>query len=120
MFIIIYSNRAIDLYTIKVYSLEHKQCYNIVIGKEKHIFLHFTTSPQGDSMTCCIKLWFHRLKIQSKHNLFMAFGSTMIVTLGRQQYNVIGERSTTLTTLIAILGHQTQQKLKTILYTVQN
>ena len=36
---IISSNSAIDLYTIKAYSLEHnKQCYNnIVIGKKKYI-----------------------------------------------------------------------------------
>ena len=27
-FIIIYSNSAVDLYAIKAYSLEHKQCYN--------------------------------------------------------------------------------------------
>ena len=33
------SNSAIDLYTIKAYSLEHKQCYNIVIGKRE---IHFT------------------------------------------------------------------------------
>ena len=38
-FIIIYSNSAIDLYTIKAYSLEHTQCYNIVIGKEKYIYI---------------------------------------------------------------------------------
>ena len=33
-FLVIYSNTAIDLYTIKVYSLEYKNCYNIVVGKE--------------------------------------------------------------------------------------
>ena len=32
-FVIIYSDSIIDPYTIKAYSLEHKQCYNIVIGK---------------------------------------------------------------------------------------
>ena len=32
-----YSNSAIDPYTIRAYRLEHKQCYNIVIGKEKYI-----------------------------------------------------------------------------------
>ena len=26
-----------DLYPIKSFSLEHKQCYNIVIGKENYI-----------------------------------------------------------------------------------
>ena len=37
---IIYSNSALDPYTIKVYSsLEHKQCYNIIIGKEKYIYI---------------------------------------------------------------------------------
>ena len=36
-FIIIYSNSAIDPYTIRAYSLEHKQCYNIVIDKGKYI-----------------------------------------------------------------------------------
>ena len=30
-------NSAIDPYTIKAYSLEDKQCYNIVIDKEKYI-----------------------------------------------------------------------------------
>ena len=40
MFIIIYSNSVIDIYTIKAYSLEHEQCYNIiVVGKEKHIYI---------------------------------------------------------------------------------
>ena len=31
-----YSESAIDLYTVKAFSLEHKQCYNIVevIGKK--------------------------------------------------------------------------------------
>ena len=29
---ILYSNSTIDLYTIKPFSLEYKQCYNIVIG----------------------------------------------------------------------------------------
>ena len=37
---IIYSNNsAIDPYTIKAYSLEHKQCYNIVIDEEKYIYI---------------------------------------------------------------------------------
>ena len=36
----IYSNSVIDPYTIRAYSLEqHKQCYNIVIGKEKYIYI---------------------------------------------------------------------------------
>ena len=35
----IYSNSVIDPYSIKAYSLEHKQCYNIVIGKEKYIYI---------------------------------------------------------------------------------
>ena len=35
----IYSNSAIDLYSIKAYNLEHKQRYNIVIGKEKYIYI---------------------------------------------------------------------------------
>ena len=35
----VFSNSTIDLYTIKVYSLEHKQCYNIVIGKEKYSYI---------------------------------------------------------------------------------
>ena len=35
----IYSNvSAIDLYTVKAFSLAHGKCYNIVIGKEKYIF----------------------------------------------------------------------------------
>ena len=34
-----YSNSVIDLYTIKACSLEHKQCYNIVIGEEKYIYI---------------------------------------------------------------------------------
>ena len=34
-FIIIYSNSAMDPYTMRACSLEHKQCYNIVIGKEQ-------------------------------------------------------------------------------------
>ena len=41
MFIAIYSkysNSDIDPYTIKAYSLEHKQCYNIVIGKRTFTF----------------------------------------------------------------------------------
>ena len=59
-----HSNSAIDLYAIKAYSLELKQCYNIFIGKEKYyVYLHFKTSPQGHSTTC-IKLSFHTLKIQ--------------------------------------------------------
>ena len=33
------SNSAIDPYTIRAYSLEHKQYYNIVIGKEKCIYI---------------------------------------------------------------------------------
>ena len=51
IFIIIYNNSAIDIYTIRAYSLQHKRCYNIVIGK-REIHLHFTTSPQGHSTTC--------------------------------------------------------------------
>ena len=42
MFIIICRNNKIvcvDLYTLKVYSLEHKQCYNIVNGEEKYIYI---------------------------------------------------------------------------------
>ena len=36
----IYSSKStIDPYTIKAYSLEHEQCYNIVIGKEKYIYI---------------------------------------------------------------------------------
>ena len=38
-FIIIYSNSAIDPYTVRSYSLEHKQYHNIVIGKEKYIYI---------------------------------------------------------------------------------
>ena len=34
----IYKNSAIDPYTVKAYSLEHKKRYNIVIGKEKCIY----------------------------------------------------------------------------------
>ena len=35
----IYSNiSAIDLYTVKAFSLAHRKCYNIVIGKEKYMF----------------------------------------------------------------------------------
>ena len=35
-FIIMYcNNSAIDPYIIRAYSLEHKRCCNIVIGKEK-------------------------------------------------------------------------------------
>ena len=37
-FIIIYSDSAIDLYTMRAYSLEHKQCYNFVTaGTEKNL-----------------------------------------------------------------------------------
>ena len=38
-FIIIYSSSGNDLYTMKVHSLEHNQCYNIVIGKEKYVYI---------------------------------------------------------------------------------
>ena len=38
-FIIIYSNSAIDPYTTSSYSLEHKKYHNIVIGKEKYIYI---------------------------------------------------------------------------------
>ena len=30
---------------ISTYSIEHKKCYLIVIGKDKYIYLRFTTSP---------------------------------------------------------------------------
>ena len=41
----IYSNSAIDPYTVKAYSLEHKQCYDVVIDKEKYIYqVHFYKS----------------------------------------------------------------------------
>ena len=36
---IIYNNSAIDSYTIKAYSLEHKKRYNIVICEEKYIYV---------------------------------------------------------------------------------
>ena len=63
------------------------QYCNIVIGNEKYIYI--STSMQGHSTTC-IKLLFHRLKIQHLHGILM--GSPVVVTLG-QQYSV-GERST--------------------------
>ena len=91
MFIIIllYSNISVtDPYTMRAYSLEHKQCYNIVIGDEKYVYIS-TTSAQGH-FTTCSKLLFHWLKIQPLHGILM--GSPMVVTLS-QQYNV-GERST--------------------------
>ena len=34
-----YSNSAIDPYTIRPYSLEHNQCYNVVIGEDKYIYI---------------------------------------------------------------------------------
>ena len=34
------SNSAIDPFSIEAtYSLEHKQCYNIVIGKERYVYI---------------------------------------------------------------------------------
>ena len=30
---------AIDIYTIKASSLDHRQCYNIVINKEKYAYI---------------------------------------------------------------------------------
>ena len=88
MFTIVYSNiSVIDPYTKRANSLEHKQCYNIVIGDEKYMYIS-TTSAQGHSTTCS-KLLFPRLKIQPLHGILM--GSPMVVTLG-QQYNV-GKRS---------------------------
>ena len=32
-------NSAINPYTIRAYSLQHKQYYNIVTGKEEHIYI---------------------------------------------------------------------------------
>ena len=53
----IYSNSAIDLYTIRAYSLEHKKCYNnVVIGKEKYIYI----APQAPSAG-------HRVPPRSRH-----------------------------------------------------
>ena len=37
--IIIYRNSAIEPYTIRASSLEHKRCNNIAIGKEKYIYI---------------------------------------------------------------------------------
>ena len=42
--------------------------YNIVIDK-REIHLDFTASPKGHSTTTCIKLLFHRLKIQPLHGV---------------------------------------------------
>ena len=39
-FIIIYSNSIIDPHTTRAFSLEHKKCYNIVIGKEAYIYIY--------------------------------------------------------------------------------
>ena len=35
-YIILYINSAIDLYTVKAYSLEYKECYNNVIVVDSH------------------------------------------------------------------------------------
>ena len=94
------NSSAIDLYTTRVYGLEHKQFfYNIiVIGEER--------SSQGHSTTC-IKLLFHRLKIQRLDGIFI-----MVVALGHS--SIMSGRDppsfycTLLTTLIAISGRQTQ------------
>ena len=51
----IYSNSAIDLYSIKAYNLEHKQCYNIVIGKEKYVYILQVRRDIPSST--CIKLF---------------------------------------------------------------
>ena len=47
--IIIYNISAIHPFT-RVYSLEHKQCYNIVIGEEKHI--HILQKVRRDILHC--------------------------------------------------------------------
>ena len=60
------SNSAIDLYTIMAYSLEDKKRY--IVNAKREIHLRFTTNPQGFSTTC-IKLLFHRLKMQPLHGI---------------------------------------------------
>ena len=62
-----YSISAIGPYTSRAYSLEHKKFYNIVIGKEKYIYV---SQQVRRDFLLRVKLLFHRLQI---HNLFMAF-----------------------------------------------
>ena len=40
---------------LKFYSLEHNQCYNIVIGKEKYIYI-LQVHRQGHSTTCMYQI----------------------------------------------------------------
>ena len=49
------------------------------------IHLHFTTSPQGHSITC-IKLLFHRLKIQPLHGITVH--SNFITMQGHQNTTI--------------------------------
>ena len=65
--IILYRNSAINPYTIRAHSLEHKKCYNIVIGKDKYIYV--LQVLRGFLLRAFFVL-FHRSKI---YNLFMAF-----------------------------------------------
>ena len=49
-FMVIYSNTAIDLYILHVYSLEYKKCYNILVGKEKYIYI--VQQVRSDFLLC--------------------------------------------------------------------
>ena len=57
-FIIIYSNSAIDPYTIRTYSLEHKLCYNIVI-----VFVCFLPIHSGHQVRWTYQPGSHRRKV---------------------------------------------------------
>ena len=49
-------NSAIDLYAIKTFSLEHKKCYNIVIGKDKYIYI--LQQVRRDILCVCVCVFF--------------------------------------------------------------
>ena len=70
-----------DPYTIKAYSLEHKQCYNIVIGKEKNIYI--LQQVHSDTLLrLCVKLLFHRLKIQKTTSSWHYYNIKLITIQG--------------------------------------